>query len=76
MTDADIRDELKRQNRTLERREELLEEIRDQQERQAEALEVIAGSLLMFYDEDPETSRLSVEAAYEDAKLHGTGGEL
>ena len=76
MVEADIRDELKRQNRILERREELLEEILDQQERQAEALEVIAGSLLMFYNEHPETARMNVETAYGDAKLHGTGGDL
>jgi len=46
------------------------------QERQADALEAIAGILMMQFEASSGTGRWSPESLYEDAELYGTGGDL
>jgi hypothetical protein len=52
-----------------------LERIADAQECQAEALEAIAGMLMVAFDYDEAMPGYSVEALYEEALFHGRGGE-
>ena len=56
--------------------EELLRRACEAQERQARALETIAGPLLMQYQLHEDSGLWTVEALYEDALLHGRGGDL
>jgi hypothetical protein len=44
-------------------------------QRQADALEAIAGMLMVAFDYDEEMPGYSVEALYEEALFHGRGGE-
>ncbi len=44
-------------------------------ERQADALEAIAGILMMQYEASGDTGRWTPESLYEDAELYGTGGD-
>jgi len=71
--DADVEDAISSAQRERERQTELLEEIRDTQERQADALEALAGGVLLLYDIDENSGRNSIEALYEEARAHGTG---
>jgi len=48
----------------------------DALERQADALEVIAGMLMLEFDYREDRPGYSVEALYEEAQYHGQGGEL
>jgi hypothetical protein len=57
------------------RQTELLEEIRDAEQRQARALERLAGIQMMMYEARDDTGRYTPEAIAEDALLHGSGGE-
>jgi hypothetical protein len=57
------------------RQTELLEEIRDAEQRQADALERLAGIQMMMYLARDDTGKYSPEAIAEDALLHGSGGE-
>jgi hypothetical protein len=54
---------------------EVLEEIRDAEQRQADALERLAGIQMMAYLARDDTGKYSPEAIAEDALLHGSGGE-
>ena len=52
-----------------------LERIAHAQERQADALEAIAGMAMVAFDYDEEMPDYSVEALYEEELFHGRGGE-
>jgi hypothetical protein len=54
---------------------EVLEEIRDAEQRQADALERLAGIQMMMYLARDDTGKYSPEPIAEDALLHGSGGE-
>jgi len=53
---------------------EQFERIAHAQERQADALELIAGMLMVYYCYDPEQPDFSVEALEEEARFHAKGG--
>lgn len=48
----------------------------DVQERQAEALETIAGMMMMRFDYDDDMPSYSTEAMLEEARHFASGGEL
>ena len=58
-------------NRTNEYHDRMLEAT----ERQADALEAIAGMLMVWFDFDHENVSYSTEALYDEAKFQGTRGE-
>ena len=48
----------------------------DVYERQAQAQELIAGIMMMWFDYHEDMPTYSVEAMAEEAKFHATGGEF
>jgi hypothetical protein len=52
-----------------------MERIADAQERQAEALELIAGMLMLEYDSREDRPSYSAEALEEEARFHASGGD-
>lgn len=63
------------QHYSNQRRNDLLERIAEAQERQAQAMEVLAGALLMQYTYDSDKPDFTVEALHDEAIFHGTGGD-
>lgn len=59
-----------------EEERELLQRACEAQERQARALEAIAGILMVDFDYDEDRPDYTVEALYEEALFHGRGGDL
>jgi len=53
---------------------EQFERIAHAQERQADALELIAGMLMVRFDYDEDTPGYTVEALEEEARFHAKGG--
>jgi len=53
---------------------EQVERIAHAQERQAAALELIAGMLMVWFDYDEDMPSYTVEALEEEARYHAKGG--
>jgi len=54
---------------------EQFERIAEAQERQADALELIAGMLMVYYCYDPDQPDYTVEALEKEARFHAAGGD-
>lgn len=55
---------------------EQFERIAEAQERQADALELIAGMLMVDFEYGEDNPSYTVEALEEEARFHARGGDL